>query len=208
MGFFHLAPISRPFDPTDAKLVPIVRVEDRSWHRVCSSLLIASLGKRVPQTDIDAGLLESEIRPKTKKEEKMIRSVFRTLHGHQQPTIRKRSRTRVGGWPLFEVAFGPRWSHGERRGRARAIVAIGDHATGVVAIGGLAQGVVAIGGLSEGLIAVGGCSLGLLVALGGVAVGGVAFGGVALGVLTRGGTAIGVSAKGSSTMSLAETAKE
>jgi hypothetical protein len=118
-----------------------------------------------------------------------------SIVGGHAPVIRKRSRTRIAGLPLFEIAFGPRGS--EAHGHAKALIAIGDQATGVLAIGGLAQGVVAVGGLSEGLIAVGGCTLGLLVALGGVAVGGFAVGGVALGAVTRGGVAIGgLSAKG------------
>jgi hypothetical protein len=111
------------------------------------------------------------------------------------PAIRTRSRTRIAGVPLFEVAIGPRGR--EPHGHAKALIAIGDRATGVLAIGGLAQGVVAIGGLSEGLIAMGGCTLGLLAAFGGVAVGTFAMGGVALGAVTRGGVAIGgLSAKG------------
>jgi hypothetical protein len=117
--------------------------------------------------------------------------------GSHAPTIRKRSRTRIAGLPLYEIAFGPQRSRGEAHGHAKALIAIGDQATGVLAIGGLAQGVVAVGGLSEGLIAVGGCTLGLFVALGGVAVGAFAIGGVALGAVTRGGVAIGgLSAKG------------
>jgi hypothetical protein len=111
------------------------------------------------------------------------------------PSIRKRSHTKIAGLPLFEIAFGPK--RGEAHGHAKALIAIGDQATGLLAIGGLAQGVVAVGGLSEGLIAVGGCTLGLFAAVGGVAVGAFAMGGVALGAVTRGGVAIGgVSAKG------------
>lgn len=114
---------------------------------------------------------------------------------HQTNSIRHRSRTRFAGIPLVEVAFGPR--RGEAHGHAKAMIAIGDQATGVLAIGGLAQGIVAVGGLSEGLIAVGGCTLGLFAALGGVAVGAFAVGGVALGAVARGGVAIGgVSAEG------------
>jgi hypothetical protein len=94
-------------------------------------------------------------------------------------------------------AFGPQRSRGEAHGHAKALIAIGDQATGVLAIGGLAQGIVAVGGLSEGLIAVGGCTLGLLAAFGGVAVGGFAMGGVAIGAVARGGVAIGgLSAEG------------
>jgi len=99
----------------------------------------------------------------------MIAALVRALHGSGQPLVRLRSEKTIGSLPLYEVAFGPRWSHGEQHGHARAVIAIGDQATGVVAVGGLAQGILAVGGLSEGVIAVGGCTLGLLLALGGVA---------------------------------------
>ena len=122
--------------------------------------------------------------------------LFRSMvGGAQAPSIRHRSRTCVAGIPLFEIAFGPQRT--EAHGHAKALIAIGDQATGVLAIGGLAQGVVAVGGLSEGLIAVGGCTFGLFAALGGVAVGAFAVGGVAIGAVARGGVAIGgISAEG------------
>jgi hypothetical protein len=119
------------------------------------------------------------------------------LPGHSGASIRHRSRTHIAGFPLFEVAFGPQRMRGEAHGHAKALIAIGDQATGVLAIGGLAQGLVAVGGLSQGLIAVGGCTLGLFAALGGVAVGAFAVGGVAIGAVARGGVAIGsLSAQG------------
>jgi hypothetical protein len=125
------------------------------------------------------------------------RAIRRTAGGSSQPAIRKQSKTRIAGIPLFEIAFGPQRSRGEAHGHAKALIAIGDQATGVLAIGGLAQGVVAVGGLSEGLIAIGGCTLGLLAAFGGVAIGGFAMGGVAIGAVTRGGASIGaISAEG------------
>lgn len=120
-----------------------------------------------------------------------VRHGVATIHA---PSVRHRSSTRIGGIPLFEIAFGPR--PGEPQGHAKAWIALGDHASGVLAIGGLAQGVVAVGGLSQGLIAIGGCTLGVLAALGGVAVGTFAVGGVALGAVARGGVAVGVSARG------------
>jgi hypothetical protein len=134
----------------------------------------------------------------------MLIRFLRSLQGNGQPTVRLRSDKTVGSWPLYEVAFGPRWSHGEQLGHARAVIAIGDRATGVVAVGGLAQGILAIGGLSEGVIAVGGCTLGLLLALGGVAVGGIALGGVAIGAATRGGVSIGLTATGKTALSVEE----
>jgi len=138
----------------------------------------------------------------TSRQSHTARFVRQLLPGNHPPAIRKRSRTRITGLPLFEIAIGPQPSRGERHGHAKALIAIGDQATGVLAIGGLAQGVVAVGGLSEGLIAVGGCTLGLLAAFGGVAVGGFAVGGVALGAVARGGVAIGgLSAKGRESVS-------
>jgi hypothetical protein len=132
----------------------------------------------------------------------MLAALFRALDGNRQPTVRLRSDKTIGSLPLYEVAFGPRWSHGEQHGHARAVIAIGDQATGVVAVGGLAQGMLAIGGLSEGVIAVGGCTLGLLLAFGGVAVGGIALGGVAIGAATRGGVSIGLTASGKTAVSV------
>jgi hypothetical protein len=131
----------------------------------------------------------------------MLGTLIRSLAGQAQSSVRLRSQKTFGSLPLCEVAFGPRWSQGEQHGHARAVIAIGDQATGLVAIGGLAQGVLAIGGLSEGIIAVGGCTLGILFALGGVAVGGIAVGGVAIGAVARCGVSIGVTASGKTAVS-------
>ncbi len=62
--------------------------------------------------------------------------------------LRKRSSVEVAGLPLWAVALGPDPEKGELRGHAKAIIAVGDMATGVVAVGGLARGVVALGGLA------------------------------------------------------------
>ena len=110
--------------------------------------------------------------------------------------IRKRSKTTLWGLPLVSVAMGPDPEHGELRGHARGIIAIGDIATGVVAVGGLARGVIAIGGLAVGVFALGGCALSLLLAMGGLAVGVVAMGGAAIGGIAVGGGAVGVVATG------------
>jgi hypothetical protein len=122
-------------------------------------------------------------------------------------TIRRRSTTICLGMPLWEIALGPDPEHGELRGHARAVFAIGDIATGVFALGGIARGVCCLGGISLGCFTIGGVSLSLLlafggvaiapVALGGVAVGGLAMGGVAAGGAASGGAAIGFYAKGS-----------
>lgn len=110
--------------------------------------------------------------------------------------VRKTSEMHVGGWPLYQIAMGPDLEQGERRGHARAMIAIGDIATGLLAIGGFARGGIAIGGLALGGVSLGGCSVGLCAALGGLAVGSVACGGVALGLLAFGGVAVGAVAVG------------
>ena len=95
--------------------------------------------------------------------------------------IRKRSEWELAGLPLYEVAMGPDPSRGQLRGHAKAILAIGDMATGVLAVGGWARGVFAFGGLATGLVSLGGLSIGVLVAAGGLAIGGLALGGGAVG---------------------------
>lgn len=106
------------------------------------------------------------------------------------PAIRKRATSELFGLPLWEIAIGPDPQRGESRGHARAILALGDLATGFIAIGGLARGGIAIGGLALGIIAFGGAALGAL-AVGGLGVGGVALGGLAVGIVAVGGLAIG-----------------
>jgi|GEM_PF-429518 len=110
--------------------------------------------------------------------------------------VRKRSEATLWGLPLVSIATGPDPEHGELRGHARGVIAIGDIATGIIAIGGLARGVIAIGGLAIGVIALGGCALSLLLAVGGFAVGALAFGGAAIGGIAVGGCAIGFVAAG------------
>ena len=110
--------------------------------------------------------------------------------------VRKRSETELLGWPLWEIATGPDPEKGEIRGHAKAIVAIGDIATGFLAIGGCARGAIALGGLAIGAIAFGGAAVGALLAVGGAAVGGVALGGAAVGGIALGGGAAGYYAFG------------
>lgn len=109
---------------------------------------------------------------------------------------RRRSERRVYGWPLWEIAVGPDLESGEARGHARAVIAIGDLATGVLAIGGLARGIVAVGGIAIGAVALAGMSAGLLLAIGGMAVGSVALGGAVFGYVAVGGLAVGYYACG------------
>jgi hypothetical protein len=110
--------------------------------------------------------------------------------------VRKRSSVEVAGLPLWAIAVGPDPEKGEVRGHAKAIIAVGDMATGVVAIGGLARGVVALGGLAVGLVSLGGLAIGLLLAVGGGAIGGLALGGGAAGGVAVGGGAAGYYACG------------
>jgi hypothetical protein len=114
-----------------------------------------------------------------------------------RPTrIRKRSTIRVFGLPLWEIARGADPKHGEDRGHARAIIAVGDVADGIVAVGGIARGGVTIGGISLGILSLGGVSVSLLAAVGGVAIAPLAYGGAAVGAVAIGGAALGCYAKG------------
>jgi hypothetical protein len=111
---------------------------------------------------------------------------------------RWRSRARLWGYPVLDIAMGP--SGTELRGHAKGIIAIGDIATGGIAIGGIARGIVAIGGMAIGGFTVGGLSCGFVTALGGMAIGSVAVGGMAVGVLAFGGMAVGILALGGGTV--------
>jgi hypothetical protein len=105
--------------------------------------------------------------------------------------IRRRATITIAHLPLYEISLGSDRGRGQLRGHAKAIIAIGDVASGVLAIGGYARGVIAIGGLATGLVSIGGLSLGLLSALGGLAIGGLSLGGAAFGGVAIGGTATG-----------------
>lgn len=116
--------------------------------------------------------------------------------------VRRRATQELFGLPLYMVALGPDLERGELRGHAKAIIAIGDLATGVIAVGGWARGLVAIGGLATGVVGIGGLAVGLagafgglalslFIAMGGGAVGTVAIGGGAVGQYALGGAAVG-----------------
>lgn len=107
------------------------------------------------------------------------------------PGVRRQSKTTIGGLPLWAIATGPDPASGQMRGHAKAIIAIGDMATGVLAVGGFARGIVALGGFALGLISAGGLAIGIALAAGGAAIGGVAIGGGALGNVAIGGGAVG-----------------
>lgn len=131
---------------------------------------------------------ESELRARLASLEQEVADLRgRTVAGG----VRRRSKLRLFGLPLYDIAMGPDPARGELRGHARGVVAIGDLATGVVACGGLARGGIAIGGLAVGVIALGGAAFALLFAFGGLAVGTVAVGGGAAGYIAFGGAAAG-----------------
>jgi hypothetical protein len=111
-------------------------------------------------------------------------------------SIRKQASWELAGLPFYDIALGPDFAKGERRGHARGFIAIGDIATGIFALGGFARGLVAVGGAAIGVITLGGCSLGLGAAIGGLAIGGVAVGGAAIGGVAVGGGALGYYACG------------
>jgi hypothetical protein len=107
---------------------------------------------------------------------------------------RYRSKATLFGWPVIDVAVGPK--DGEMRGHAKGIIAVGDIATGGIALGGMARGIVAVGGMAIGLFALGGGAIGLVSATGGMAAGALAAGGGAIGYFAAGGGALGVVAQG------------
>jgi hypothetical protein len=128
-----------------------------------------------------------ELEERVDRLEKELAAV-RTYGGR---AVRRRASWGIGNLPFWEVAVGPDPGRGEARGHAKAVVAVGDVATGFVAVGGWARGVVALGGLATGLLSLGGLSIGALVAVGGLAIGSVAFGGAAAGKVAIGGGAVG-----------------
>ncbi len=138
------------------------------------------------------GLVESSKCPECG--EPLVEVLTRRGPAYYRAGKRFRSRSRLFGLPVIDIAFGPKGS--EAKGKARGFIAIGDEATGVLAIGGRARGVVAIGGVAVGLFSVGGAAIGLVTSLGGAAVGGLAAGGGAIGGLASGGGAAGLVAQG------------
>ena len=144
------------------------------------------------------GLTESSKCPECGKP--LVEVLTRPPHAFLNAGKRYRSKATLFGWPVIDVAVGPK--DGKLRGHAKGIIAVGDLATGGIAIGGIARGVVAVGGLSLGLFSLGGLPLGLIAATGGVAVGGFAAGGGGLGILATGGGALGVIAQGGGALGL------
>ncbi len=110
-------------------------------------------------------------------------------------SVRLRSKAVVFGLPVWEIAYGPDGKLGQRRGHAKAWVAIGDIATGGLAIGGVARGAIAIGGVACGGLVLGGVAFGA-VGLGGVAIAVLALGDASIGVVALGGASVGYVAVG------------
>jgi hypothetical protein len=115
---------------------------------------------------------------------------------HFGKPIRFRSEATLFGVPVIHVALGPRPEHGETKGVARGIIAVGDIAVGGIAVGGFAAGIVSVGGFSLGVSSIGGMAVGVLTGLGGAGVGGFAVGGGAIGGIATGGGALGIVAQG------------
>ena len=145
-----------------------------------------------------AGLTESSKCPECGKP--LVEVLTRPQQASLNNGKRYRSKATLFGWPVIDVALGPK--DGELRGHARGIIAVGDVATGGLALGGMAFGVVAVGGMAVGAFAVGGGAVGLVSACGGFAVGGLAAGGGAAGVLASGGGSVGVVAQGGGALGL------
>lgn len=112
---------------------------------------------------------------------------------------RKRSKTKIFGLPLWEVAFNLIGKKGnvryQRLAKARAIVAIGDSATGIVAIGSFAKGIVAVGQTALGVFAFGAGTFGIfaiglmsvgLFSIGALSVGFIGFGAIVLSYISAG----------------------
>jgi hypothetical protein len=130
-------------------------------------------------------------REELEKRVERLEGELAVLRGQRGRGVRRRSASLVGNLPLWEIAIGPDLAAGESRGHAKAVLALGDIATGFVALGGWARGGLAIGGLATGLFSIGGLSVGALVAAGGLAIGSAAFGGAAVGMVAIGGGAAG-----------------
>lgn len=132
----------------------------------------------------------ADLRAKLDRLEQEVESLKRRSQSPGLKPVRRRSKGTFLGLPWYDVALGPDFERGERRGYAKGILAIGDVACGGLAFGGLACGLLSVGGVSFGLIgALGGLALGCF-AMGGAAIGAVAFGGAVIGYYALGGAAI------------------
>lgn len=104
--------------------------------------------------------------------------------------VRLRSRRKLLGLPLVDIAFGEDPDTNEKTGHAKGWLALGDKATGVVAIGGFARGLIAYGKITLGFLAIGAFSFGVfatgLTAIGVFTAGGLSVGFVSLGLIGLG----------------------
>lgn len=115
--------------------------------------------------------------------------------GTNRYSKRYRSKATLFGWPVIDIALGPRGD--EKIGKARGIIAIGDTAIGLLAIGGFCLGVLSVGGITFGVLSLGGMAGSVLASIGGIAVsGGLAVGGTTVGTVASGGAAFGLIAQG------------
>jgi len=156
----------------------------------------AGLGRNEPYCSncgyVLKGLTDSSKCPECGKP--LVEVLVRPGQAFMNAGKRYRSRATLFGWPVIDVAMGPK--DGELRGHAKGIIAVGDIATGGIALGGVARGIVAVGGMAVGVFSLGGGAVGLISATGGMAAGGMAAGGGAIGYFAAGGGALGVVAQG------------
>jgi serine/threonine protein kinase len=115
--------------------------------------------------------------------------------------VRLQSSTKIGGYPIVDIALGRDHDRTEEFGHAKGIIALGDRATGVFAIGGFARGVFASGLYSVGIFSFGMFSFGFASA-GLFSAGWFAGGGLAVGLYASGLIAIGYKAIGMVTIGL------
>lgn len=113
-------------------------------------------GVRYSETYQHASLgIENDFQP----EQTIIAAQIAPQAPKENTIYRKRSKVRIFGLPLWEVAFNLINKSGRvryvRMAKARAIIAVGDSATGIVAIGSFAKGIVAVGQTSLGVFAFG-----------------------------------------------------
>ena len=76
-------------------------------------------------------------------------------------TFRHESPIEIKGYPLWSIAIGADEAKGEKSGKAKGIIAIGDEATGAIAVGYVAKGIFALGLIAIGIVSVGLISLGV-----------------------------------------------
>ena len=76
-------------------------------------------------------------------------------------TFRHECPIEIKGYPLWSIAIGANEEKGEKSGKAKGIIAVGDEAFGVIAVGYVAKGIFALGLVAIGVVTIGLVSLGL-----------------------------------------------